>query len=156
MRLFRQRRLGDWAEVFEQMAVELAGRTAGRAVRVQVSPGELLDKLSILRIKVERIIDTGKLAHVRAELAALRRARAESVVESAELSCLESSLKAVNEALWEVEDALRRCERDGDFGPRFVELARAVYRRNDERAGLKRQMDQLLGAPFSEQKDYAV
>jgi hypothetical protein len=154
MRLFRQRRLGDWAEVFERMAVELACRTTGRAVRVEVSPGELLDKLSILRIQAERITDPGKLDHVRAELESLVQARAEGVAESAELSCLEGSLKVVNEALWEVEDALRRCERDGDFGPRFVELARAVHKKNDARAALKRQIDHLLGTPFSEQKDY--
>jgi hypothetical protein len=69
---------------------------------------------------------------------------------------LESALQAVNEALWEVEDALRVCERAGDFGERFVKLARSVYCRNDERAALKRQIDQLLGAPFTEQKDYSV
>ena len=65
-------------------------------------------------------------------------------------------MKAVNEVLWDAEDALRACEREGDFGPRFVELARSVYRKNDERAALKRRVNELLGAPWGDQKEYAA
>jgi hypothetical protein len=159
MRLFRQRKLGDWAAVFEGMAAELrrlVGKAGGSgAVRVEVSPGELLDKLTILEIKAERLTDVVKLADVRAERAALRAAWEGAVHPSDELVRLTEALKAVNAALWGVEDGLRLCERAGDFGPRFVELARSVYRHNDERADLKRRINGLLGSPWGEQKEYA-
>jgi tetratricopeptide (TPR) repeat protein len=159
LRLFWQRKLGDWAAVFEEMAAELrrlVGRAGGgRAVRVAVSPGELLDKLTILEIKAQRFTDAEKLADVRAERAALRASWEGAVTPSDELVRLTAALKAVNEALWEVEDGLRLCERAGDFGPRFVELARSVYRHNDERADLKRRINGLLGSPWGEQKEYA-
>ena len=108
---------------------------------VEVSPGELIDKFTILRIKAERIADPVKLAHVRAELVSLEAAQIRSVPDSAELARLTAELRSVNEALWQVEDDLRRCEREGHFGPQFIELARSVYRRNDERAALKRQIN---------------
>jgi hypothetical protein len=123
--------------------------------RVQVSPGELLDKISILEIKSERIRDAAKLAKVRRELASLLRERDAALSPSEEWAALAAELKAVNSALWDVEDELRRCERDKDFGERFIELARSVYRRNDERAALKRRIDELLGAPWGEQKEFA-
>jgi tetratricopeptide (TPR) repeat protein len=124
------------------------------AVLVEVSPGELIDKITILEIKTERLADPPKLEQVRRELDALRQARARAVPPSDELARLEASLKRVNVTLWEVEDAIRACERDQDFGPRFVELARSVYRTNDSRSALKRQINELLGAPFGEQKAY--
>jgi tetratricopeptide (TPR) repeat protein len=158
MRLFRQRRLGDWEPVFERMAEALrrlvASRHSGGVVRVPISPGELLDKITILRIKSERIAEPARLAHVRGELAGLEEARERCLPADAELARLTAELKAVNEVLWEVEDAIRLCEREGDFGPRFVELARSVYRRNDERASLKRRINERLQASFSEQKAY--
>jgi hypothetical protein len=125
-------------------------------VAVEVAPGELIDKITILEIKRERIADEGKQAHIRAELAALHAARDRALAASAELARLTAALRAVNEALWQVEDDIRQCERAGDFGPRFVELARSVYLRNDERAALKRQLNALLGAAFSEQKAYTA
>jgi hypothetical protein len=121
-----------------------------------VSPSELIDKITILRIKEERITDIAKRSHVQTELTLLEDVRQRSIRPSAELSGLEAELKAVNEILWQVEDDLRRYERDQDFGPRFVELARSVYRHNDRRAGLKRQINELLGARFSEQKSYSA
>jgi hypothetical protein len=128
----------------------------GRAgtVLAAVSPGELLDKITILEIKSERITDTDKLRHVHAELHELTATRTRAVPGSAELDRLTAELKAVNQTLWDVEDDIRRCEGDKDFGPRFVELARAVYLRNDERAAIKRRINDLLGAAFSEQKAY--
>jgi Flp pilus assembly protein TadD len=156
LRLFGQKELGNWAGVFQEMAAALESLAATRAggVPVTVAPGELIDKLTILAIKAERIADPAKLAHVRAERAALQQVREKRVLPSAELTQLEAALRRVHEALWEVEAALRCCERAGDFGERFVGLARSVYRHNDERAALKRRIDELLGAPFSEQKDY--
>jgi hypothetical protein len=158
LRLFRQASLGDWESVFARMARELpalAGR-AGRCLpaRLEVPPGELLDRLTILRIKAERVADPAKRARATAELARLEAARAGCVPASAELARLTAALRGVNEALWDAEDALRRCERAGEFGAAFVELARSVYRRNDERAALKEAINAALGAQAGEPKDY--
>jgi tetratricopeptide (TPR) repeat protein len=156
LRLFRQTRLGDWEGVFVRMAAALQERLPTGVVRVETAPGELLDKISILQIKSERMPDPEKLGPVRRELAALRQAAEGIGPRSADLDRLAAELKVVNEALWDIEDELRRCERARDFGPAFIELARSVYRRNDERAALKRRINELLGAPFGEQKSYAA
>ena len=133
----------------------MSGDTSGRPLLIEVPAGELIDKITILEIKGARIADPEKLRHVRAELTALAAVRDGALPPSAKLAELTAQLKAVNEALWQVEDDLRDCERRQDIGPRFVELARSVYRHNDRRAALKRQLNQLLGAPYSEQKSYA-
>lgn len=119
-----------------------------------VSVGELLDKVTILRIKAARIPDEAKLAHVRAELAALEAVTA-AVPATPTLDALLDALQATNETLWEVEDALRDCEARSDFGPDFVRLARAVYVTNDRRAGLKREVNRLTGSALVEEKSYA-
>lgn len=120
-----------------------------------ISPGELWDKVTILRIKAQRIADATKNATVRAELAALE-AIARGIPDSGDLDALVAKLHAVNECLWNVEDAIRRHENANDFGREFVALARSVYRRNDERAHIKRQINHLLGAAIFEQKQYAA
>ena len=133
LRLFRQRSLGEWGGVMRRMAGRLRRLAAKRSPALPsapVSPGELLDKIGILELKARRFADPVKRTQAQAELEALKAARDADVQASEELTRLAAELKAVNEGLWEVEDALRRCERDGDFGPRFVELARSVYRRN--------------------------
>lgn len=159
MRLFRQRERGDWQGVFARMAAALADRVAepspARPIMVEIAPGELLDKLTILEIKQERIADAAKLANVRSELATLIAARDRAIRPSAALHELTGELKRVNEALWEIEDEIRVCERQADFGPRFVELARAVYHQNDQRAAVKRQINELLGSRLIEEKSYA-
>ena len=124
-------------------------------IRVPVAPGELLDKIAILEIKAARIADPAKNANVRVELAALARVRDETVAASVELDRLSRALREVNEALWDIEDAIRDCEAAADFGPRFVELARSVYRTNDRRAALKREINLLLGSELIEEKSYA-
>jgi tetratricopeptide (TPR) repeat protein len=147
----------DDAEALAGLTLSEQDRTRAAAagvVTVEVAPGELIDKITILEIKSERLAEPAKLDQVRRELDALRRARAGAVPPSDVLTRLEAALKAVNATLWEVEDAIRACERDKDFGPRFVELARSVYRTNDARSALKRQINELLGAPFGEQKAY--
>jgi tetratricopeptide (TPR) repeat protein len=158
-RLFRQTRMGDWDGVFERIATELRG-SPGRPpqpplLRVEISAGELIDKITILEIKSERIRDAAKLGHVRAELAALLTANGCCSHPSAELTALRDELRSVNEALWTVEDELRLCEQNQDFGSRFVALARSVYRHNDRRAVLKRQINVLLGSRLIEVKSYA-
>ena len=158
MRLFRQPRPGDWADVFERMAGELRRLAAtprrARPVVVEIAPGEMLDKIAILRIKDERMADPDKLANVRRELAVLEAAE-RALPWSDELARLAAELRAVNELLWQVEDDLRACEAAGDFGPRFVELARSVYRHNDRRAALKRAIDDLLDSTLKEEKAYS-
>jgi hypothetical protein len=158
MRLFRQKEAGDGEGVFRRMAAELRRLVARKAgcgqARVEVSPGELVDRITILEIKEGRLEDPDKRAAVRAQLAALRRAYSEAVAERAGLSDLVAGLRAVNEALWEAEDGLRVCERAGDFGPRFVALARSVYLRNDERSALKQRVNDLLGSDLGEPKAY--
>ena len=93
------------------------------------SLGELIDKITILRIKAERIAEKEKLANVRRELALLERLAQEDGASGPPIDLLADQLAAVNARLWTIEDAIRACEREGDFGPRFVELARSVYRR---------------------------
>jgi hypothetical protein len=121
---------------------------------VPVSPGELLDKITILRIKSERIADAGKRANVVHELDLLSETADDTLPPSGPLDRLVEELQSVNEALWDIEDAIRDCERAADFGPRFVELARSVYVTNDRRAALKRQINELLGSAIVEEKSY--
>jgi hypothetical protein len=124
-------------------------------ILVPIAPGELIDKITILEIKNERIEDAAKRANVRLELVALSEVRDAAVPASAELRELTAALKSVNETLWEVEDDIREHERREDFGPGFVELARSVYKTNDRRAALKRDINTLLGSALVEEKSYA-
>jgi len=160
MRLFRQAALLDWPPVFERMAAALRARvpatTTARAVAIDVAPGELIDKLTILEIKAERIHDPEKLAHVRHEHAPLAAALDRTLVPSAELTALRRELRGVNEELWRVEDEIRDCDRGGDFSPRFVMLAQSIYRTNVRRATLKRRINVLLGSEVVEEKSYGT
>ena len=110
------------------------------SVAVETAPGELIDKITILEIKAERIGDPEKVRNVRTELDTLRRARDRTILPSDALASLTAELRRVNEALWDIEDEIRGCERAGDFGPKFVELARSVYFNNDNRAAIKRKI----------------
>jgi hypothetical protein len=125
------------------------------SIRIEVSPGELWDKITILRIKSERISDTTKVEHVRAELAMLEGAAAVTLARDG-LRALVEQLASVNSRLWDIENEIRACELRQDFGARFVELARSVYHRNDERGRLKLLMNQLCGARIVEQKEYTA
>jgi len=126
------------------------------AIQIETSAGELVDKLTILEIKLERLSDPGKLENVRVEWEALDEVRTSGLDASDELSGLTAALKSVNEKLWVIEDDIRECERSKDFGERFVELARSVYITNDERARLKREINDLLGSRIVEEKSYAA
>jgi hypothetical protein len=122
---------------------------------VPVSWGELIDKITILEIKSERLVDPEKQANVRRELTALRVASAEAGRLPAGGGNLMAELKAVNQSLWDIEDQIRESDAAGDFGPRFIELARAVYRNNDRRAKIKREINLLSGSELMEEKSYA-
>ncbi len=125
------------------------------SVLVPVSWGEIIDKITILEIKAERLSDAAKLANVTKELNELVAVREREFPAHAGLAVLSAELKAINEKLWVVEDDIRDCERAKDFGPKFVELARAVYYINDERAAVKRKVNELLGSALIEEKSYA-
>lgn len=127
-----------------------------KPILVEISPGELIDRITILQIKSQRMTDVRQQSHVQAELADLLTARQRSVAASAELDELTADLYAVNESLWQVEDALRQCEAAHDFGPRFVQLARSVYHKNDRRHALKRRINNLTEAKMSEEKLHPV
>jgi len=119
-----------------------------------ISPGELLDKLTILDIKSERIEDPVKLANVAHEKKLLDAVWASAQMDSDQIQSLRRELKQINERLWDIEDAIRLCEHGKDFGQRFVELARAVYITNDRRAGVKKQINLALGSAIVEEKSY--
>ena len=122
---------------------------------VPTSPGELVDKITILRIKSERIGDAQKLANVRTELAALEATWQASGLASNAIDAEIAALYAVNARLWVIEDDIRECERRADFGAEFIRLARAVYIENDERAAIKKRINVALGATLVEEKSYA-
>ena len=125
------------------------------SVIVAVSWGELLDKISILEIKREQLSDPVQLANFAHEHATLCAARDEALPEGIDISESFRALRLVNETLWQIEDDIRDCERAKDFGPRFVELARSVYINNDERAAIKRQINEALGSELVEEKSYS-
>ena len=123
-------------------------------IAVPVSPGELIDKITILEIKAVRITDQDKLANVRRELEELRRAWAESDYGQADVAADRAALYAVNERLWRIEDDIRAKESAQAFDREFIELARAVYFENDERAAIKRRINTRLGSALIEEKSY--
>lgn len=123
-------------------------------ILVPISPGELLDKITILRIKSARMTDAAKLANVRVELAELEKTWRAAVGAEADVSEDERALQAVNERLWVIEDDIRDKERAQAFDARFIELARAVYIENDERAAIKKRVNVKLGSRIVEEKSY--
>ncbi|PVM92909.1 DUF6165 family protein [Caulobacter endophyticus] len=124
------------------------------SILAPISAGELVDKITILRVKAERIGDAAKEANVRKELALLEGIAANALTPSAELDALTVELTAINAALWDIEDGKRACERSQAFGPEFVELARRVYMDNDKRAAVKRKINALTGSDIVEEKSY--
>ena len=123
-------------------------------ILIPISPGELLDKITILQIKVERMTDPVKVANVKTELDMLSKVWSEAVAVDAEIATLTTELKAVNEALWEIEDDIRDEERNKRFKERFIELARAVYVTNDKRANAKKKVNLHLNSTIVEEKSY--
>ena len=124
---------------------------SGVRLRIEAAPGDVLDRITILERKVARVAPERR-AGVQRELDGLRVAWDGAGLPDRAGFPLAEQLARVNAALWDVEDDLRAREAAGDFGPAFVEAARSVYRTNDERAALKRAVDGLLGAAFTEEK----
>ena len=124
------------------------------ALKVEVSVGELLDKITILEIKSERIPDPDKLVNVRKELDLLKTTWEASPLAANDVAASVAGLKAVNEELWEIEDDIRRHEAAADFGDSFVKLARSVYHANDRRAALKKDLNLKCGSTLVDEKSY--
>jgi hypothetical protein len=123
-------------------------------ISVPVSYGELIDKITILEIKTAHMRDAAKLVNVRAELELLNATWVKDAGSKADISADRARLKAVNEALWDIEDRIRLKEKARAFDAEFVELARSVYIRNDERAAIKREINLALGSKLVEEKSY--
>ena len=123
-------------------------------IAVPVSHGELIDKLTILEIKSERIVDPAKLTNIHNELDALNSAWQGDPAAAIDITDPRSRLKDINQALWDIEDEIRIKEKAQAFDERFIELARAVYVTNDQRADVKREINEKLGSTLVEEKSY--
>jgi Family of unknown function (DUF6165) len=123
-------------------------------IKVPISPGELLDKITILRIKSQRMSDPAKLSNVRLELRSLEDTWNDSAYARVDINADIAALLAVNERLWVIEDDIRDKERAKAFDAEFIRLARAVYVENDERAAIKRRINTQLGSSIVEEKSY--
>lgn len=158
MRLFRQSEDGAWDGVFADIERALKAVMAGNpaaAPEIPVSWGELIDKLTILEIKSERLESPEALANVLREIRLISRL-AQDVQKDIVVAALAEELRAVNSELWDIEDAIRRKEAAGAFDDEFIRLARSVYKRNDARAALKRKINLQLDSNIQEEKSYAA
>jgi tetratricopeptide (TPR) repeat protein len=159
VRLFRQRTRGDWDHVFDRITqalqLRIASWSAGRMCRAPLSVGELVDKITILEIKQQNVADPAKRKNVETELEALMPLYRQIADRTADLAELKSELKLINQALWEIEDAIRDHERAKTFDTDFITLARSVYQTNDRRAAVKRRINDLAGSTLVEEKAYA-
>src|SRR3954447_2497185 len=135
-------------------AAPLGYASAMSQISVPIAYGELIDKITILEIKSERMRDAAKLANVRIELDLLNRTWAADPASRPDIATERAGLKRVNEALWDIEDHIRLKEKAKAFDAEFVELARSVYIRNDERAAIKRAINLKLGSTLIEEKSY--
>jgi len=126
-----------------------------KVITAEISPGELIDKITILEIKMERIKDDTKLKNIQKEWDSLNQSRTNEILISVKLDELTTELKKINETLWVIEDDIRKCERHQDFGDAFITLARSVYFKNDDRAKVKRKINELLGSRLIEEKSYS-
>ena len=122
---------------------------------VEVAPGELIDKITILEIKLQNIKDEAKLANVRREYEILMETFRANIAETDDLRALIDELRVANQRIWDIEDEIRDLERAKEFGDPFVAVARSVYRSNDRRAATKRKINELLNSVIIEEKSYA-
>lgn len=125
------------------------------SISIEISVGELLDKITILEIKSERILDSDKLKNINNELEILKKQWKQSSFFIKDIADEINKLKAINEKLWEIEDEIRDKERTKSFDQRFIELARSVYIKNDERAQVKHAINKKTGSELIEEKSYS-
>jgi hypothetical protein len=132
----------------------LTSQTNCNTVTAEISYGELIDKITILTIKSERITNADKLKNVHTELASLQRTCTQCIANYSMIEHLQTILQKTNQTLWDIEDAIRVKERNREFDDEFIELARSVYITNDKRCMLKKEIDMLLGSHITEEKSY--
>ena len=125
-----------------------------KKILTEISAGELLDKISILEIKLDKIKDKGSLIEINKDYASLRETKNSNISITKDLENLTKQLKETNMKLWSIEDEKRMCEKNKDFGKKFIELARSVYLNNDKRAKIKSEINKLLGSNIKEIKKY--
>tara|TARA_B110000285_G_C14919464_1_gene511884 strand:- start:286 stop:681 length:396 start_codon:yes stop_codon:yes gene_type:complete len=123
-------------------------------ILAEISAGELIDKITILEIKEEKIENSEKLEHVKKELFSLNEISKKMIAETAGIKSLVEKLKIVNRKLWDIENGKRLAEKNNDFGKNFIELARSVYKTNDERSKIKLEINNLLGSNIKEVKSH--
>ncbi|MDB3981448.1 DUF6165 family protein [Acidimicrobiia bacterium] len=123
-------------------------------VSVPISLGELLDKISILEIKNKKILDKSKILNIKKELNGLKKVLDELNINSSESNSLYNKLYKINLTLWAIEDSIRVLEKNEDFGEKFIELARAVYKTNDQRFEVKNDINKLFNSEYVEEKSY--
>jgi len=125
-----------------------------KKILVEVSAGELLDKISILEIKIEKIMDKNSLNEINKEYKILKNAQNSNIETTDKIEKLFKEIKEINTNLWDIEDRLRICEKNKDFGKNFTELARRVYLNNDKRSKIKLEINKILGSNIREIKQY--
>ena len=125
-----------------------------KKILTEISAGELLDKISILEIKLDKIKDKESLIEINKEHASLSKTKNSNISITKDLENLTKQLKETNMKLWSIEDEKRMCEKNKDFGKKFIELARSVYLNNDKRAKIKSEINKLLGSNIKEIKKY--
>ncbi len=131
-----------------------SSQTYCNKISAEISCGELIDKITILKIKSERISDSEKLKNVHTELEALQQTCDEYIGKNDEVEKLQKNLQEVNQALWDIEDAIRVKERNKEFDDEFIQIARSVYITNDKRCVIKKEIDKVLGSRITEEKSY--
>ena len=123
-------------------------------ILTEISAGELLDKLSILEIKLNKIKNPALLQEIKKDYNIINEAKNKNINSSDEINVLYTDLKKINEQLWEIEDKIRLCEKNSDFKDKFVQLARDVYLKNDKRSKIKLEINKILGSNIKEVKQY--
>ena len=130
-------------------------KNKSKKILSEISAGELLDKISILEIKLQKIQDKNNLDEIKKEYNILIKIQNSSIEFTDKIKNLFKEIKEVNINLWEIEDKIRICEKNKDFGKNFIELARQVYFNNDKRAKIKLEINEILGSSIKEVKQYA-
>ena len=125
-----------------------------KKIQSEISPGELLDKISILEIKINKITNSNSLAEVKKEYEILKKIKDENIESDKKIENLFEKIKKINLVLWEIEDKIRVCEKNKDFGEKFIELARNVYLNNDKRSKIKNEINVFLNSNIKEVKQY--
>ena len=123
-------------------------------ILTEISAGELLDKLSILEIKLNKIKNPALLQEIKKDYNIINEAKNKNINSSNEINVLYTDLKKINEQLWEIEDKIRLCEKNSDFKDKFIQLARDVYLKNDKRSEIKLKINKILGSNIQEVKQY--